>query len=92
MKKLIRLTESDLHNIIRESVKRTLKEGRMGSACENLEQAQQLLSDITNSTFIPFASPSPSSTELELKNTIIDAVNLIEKALYLCGQLGYNRR
>lgn len=90
MKRRIRLTEADLHKIVRRSVKRALKEGAMGTAYENLEQAQRLLSDITNSSFIPFSSPSPSSTEEELKNTIIEAARLVDKAMYLCGKLGYN--
>lgn len=30
MKRIVRLTESDLHNIIKESVKRIIKETKMG--------------------------------------------------------------
>ena len=89
-KKLIRLTENDLHNIVKESVNRVLKEGKIGSAYSNLEQAKRLLSDTMDSSFIPFASPSPSSTEQELKNSIIEAARLVDKSLYLCGKLGYN--
>ena len=49
-----------------------------------------LLKDIMDSSFIPFSSPHPSSTEEDLKKTIIEAARMIDKAMYLCGQLGYN--
>jgi hypothetical protein len=75
---------------VKESVKSVLKEGKLGSAYNNLEKASELLSDIMNSGFIPFSSPSPSSTEYELKTAIIEAARLIDKSRYLCEQLGYN--
>ena len=90
-KKLVKLTESDLHNIVIESVNKVINEGMTGDACLNLEQAHNLLDEIMNSTFIPFTSPSPSSTEQQLKDAIIEAARLIDKSLYLCGQLGYGR-
>lgn len=86
-----RITESSLRNIIRNSVKNVLKEGKIGTAYQNLERAEELLDDIMNSGFIPFSSPSPSSTEVELKKAIVSAHNEILRALYLCGKLGYNR-
>ncbi len=89
MKQRIKLTESDLHRIVNRSVKRVLREGQMGTTVENLQQAHALLSDIMNSGFIPFTSPAPSSTEKELKDAIIEAARMIDKASYLCGQLGY---
>lgn len=89
MKQKIRLTEGDLHRIVNESVKRVIKEGQMGSVVGNLQQANALLSDVMNSGFIPFTSPAPSSTEKELKDAIIEAARMIDKASYLCGQLGY---
>lgn len=89
-KSLIRLTESDLHTIIKETVNKVLKEGKLGSAYENLEHASELLKDIMNSSFIPFSSPNPSSTEEELKMSIVEAARMIDKAMYLCGKLGYN--
>lgn len=89
-KKLIRLTENDLKEIVQESVNKILNEGQLGSAYENLENAYELLQDIINSSFIPFSSPAPSGTEAELKNAIIEAARMIDKAKYLCGQLGYN--
>lgn len=89
-KQIIKLTEEDLRNIVKESAQKILKEGQMGSATEDLKQAKALLNDIMNSGFIPFASPSPSSTEKALADAIIEAARLIDKSLYLCGQLGYN--
>lgn len=88
-KKAIKLNENMLRQMIAESVKSVIKEGQMGSATDNLQQAHELLSDIMNSGFIPFASPSPSSTEKALKDAIIEAARMIDKAMYLCGQLGY---
>lgn len=89
-KKLIKLTENDLKEIVQESVNKILNEGQLGSAYENLENAYELLQDIINSSFIPFSSPAPSGTESELKDTIIEAARMIDKAKYLCGKLGYN--
>ena len=89
-KKLIRITENDLKEIVQESVNKILKEGKLGSAYENLENAYELLQDIMNSSFIPFSSPAPSGTEAELKDTIIEAARMIGKAKYLCKQLGYH--
>ena len=37
MKKIIRLTETDLHKIIKESVKRIIKEGDFGGPDADLE-------------------------------------------------------
>jgi hypothetical protein len=89
-KQTIKLNESQLRNIIKESIKNTLNEGIGGRVYDNLEQAHKLLADVISSKLIAFTSPSPSSTELELKKTTIEAARLIDKALYLCGQLGYN--
>lgn len=87
--KKIKITENDLRQIVEESVVRILTEGQMGTTLENLDNAYKLLQDIMNSSFIPFTSPNPSSTEEELKDAIIEAARMIDKAKYLCGQLGY---
>ena len=86
-----RLAEDRLRGIVAGAVRNVLREGKLGTAYENLEQARDLLSDIMDSGFIPFSSPHPSSTEEKLKDAIIDAARLIDKSLYLCGKLGYNR-
>ena len=85
-KKLIRLTESDLHRIVRESVNNILTEGN-GRVIDELEEAYSILKGITESGFIPFASPSPSSTENELKMAIVEAMRMIDKSKYLYTQL-----
>ena len=94
-KKLIRLTESDLHRIIKESVnvvtKNVVNETKNGTTYEELERVHNILSDIMNSDFIPFSSPSPSSTEKGIADAIIEAARNIDKAMYLCGQCGYNQ-
>lgn len=90
-KKIIRLTESDLHNLVKESVQKILTETKNGTTYEELERVHTILSDIMNSGFIPFASPSPSSTEQGIKDAIIEAARNIDKAMYLCGQCGYNQ-
>lgn len=79
--KLIRLTESDLHKVVKESVKTVLNEG--SDTVSELQQAYEILKKITESDYIPFASPSPSGTELEIKMTILEAKMLISKACYL---------
>ena len=45
MKKIIRLTESDLHNIIAKSVKRILKEDVLGN---NFHEAEEDQNDVLN--------------------------------------------
>lgn len=46
MKKLIRLTESDLHNIIKESVKRIIKEGHYSSdSAQKWDQVREMVGD-----------------------------------------------
>lgn len=83
-KKLIRLTESDLHKIIKESVKRALNEG--SDTVSELQQAYDILKKVTESGYIPFASPFPSGTELEIQRSIVEAMRLISKACYLDTQ------
>ena len=47
MKKVIRLTESDLHRIVKESVKRVLREGVMDDASFNSTVIDKILDDIS---------------------------------------------
>ena len=45
---------------------------------EKLAKCREILLGITRSGFIPFASPAPSSTESELKRTILKALRCVE--------------
>lgn len=76
-KKFIRLTENDLHRIVKESVKRVLKENNTSSELQNI--IHQLV-NLTTSGYIPFSSPSPSSTEQIVKDNIIEAIYCLRKA------------
>ena len=78
MKKIIKLTENDIHNIIEESVKQILKENKTAIQLQNIIKQ---LTDITTSGYIPFASPAPSSTEQIVKDNILTAINCLNKAL-----------
>jgi hypothetical protein len=60
MKRKIRLTESDLHNIVKESVRRILSEDFGNSIKSTLWKAKNL--PITN----PFATKDPYSNAIEL--------------------------
>lgn len=92
MKNDIRLTESDLHKrIVKESVNGVINEMKKGTTYEELGKVHTILSDIMNSRFIPFSSPSPSSTEKSIADAIIEAARNIDKAMYLCGKCGYNQ-
>lgn len=84
MKKIIKLTENDVHNIIEESVKQILKENKTAIQLQNIIQQ---LTDITTSGYIPFASPAPSSTEQIVKDNILTAINCLNKALQANNEL-----
>ena len=84
----MKLTESKLRKIIKESVNDVLKSG---STYDDLKQAEEILTNITKSRFIPFTSPAPSSTEEKLKDSIMSALNRVSYAIYLCEQLGYDK-
>lgn len=82
--KKIRLTESQFNKLIRESVRKALNEG-VGTV-QDLRKAHDILKGISESGYIPFASPNPSGTENEIKKAIIEAMRLIDKACYLDTQ------
>lgn len=87
-KKQIKITEDKLRQLVNECVKRAINEANMG-ACSELTQCTEILTDLENSGFIPFASPSPSSTEYQVKMNILQAHQLLDKAIQLCKSLGY---
>lgn len=80
-KKVIRMTESDFHRIVKDTVSKVLNEGT--GTVQELEKAYGILKNVSESGYIPFASPNPSGTENEIKKTIIEAMRLIDKACYL---------
>lgn len=89
-KQRIKLTESDLHKIVKEAIAKQLREEEeMSSTLQDLNQAYEILKGVRESGFIPFASPSPSSTEEKVKNSIMNALNDISYAIHLCEKLGY---
>ena len=92
MKNDIRLRECDPHRrIVKKSVNGIINGTKKGTTYEELEKVHTILSDIMNSGFIPFTSPSPSSTEKSIADAIIEAARNIDKAMYLCGKCGYNQ-
>lgn len=87
MKKKIRLTESQINRIAKESIKTILKEER---AVDELSSILQQLKQLTQSGWIPFASPHPSSTESRIKVEILRAIECLENAEILNKSL-YDR-
>ena len=85
MKKRIKLTESQINRMVKESMKAILKEESINY---NLSSIIQQLKQLTQSGWIPFASPSPSSTELKLKTEVLRAIEclvhaeILNKSLY----------
>jgi hypothetical protein len=51
------------------------------NAVSQLQQAYDLVTAVTKSGFIPFTSPAPSTTEQEVKNAILNALNYLLMAL-----------
>ena len=80
-KKVIRMTESDFHRIVEDTVSKVLNEGT--GTVQELEKAYGILKNVSESGYIPFASQNPSGTENEIKKAIIEAMRLISKACYL---------
>ena len=85
MKNRIRLTESCLNKIIKESVKKVLKENR--GIGQELDYIKYQLEEIVNSGYIPFSSPSPSSTEMIVKKNILQAIECLKNAVAADAQL-----
>lgn len=93
MKKQIQITEAQINNVVKSVLKEWCSETQRqddNSTYNKLIDISIKLDMIINSGFIPFASPSPSSTELELANAVKKAQELINKAAALCKSLGYS--
>ena len=84
MKKRIRLTESQINRIAKESIKTILKEER---AVDELSSILQQLKQPTQSGWIPFTSSHPSPTELRIKVEILRAIECLENAVNVAEEL-----
>ena len=80
-KKVIRMTESDFHRIVKDTVNLILNEG--SGTVQELEKAYGILKNVSESGYIPFVNPNPSDTDNEIKNAIFEVMLLIAKACYL---------
>ena len=90
MKKRIRLTEGQLREMVAESVCKILNEARSGRVFDELQKMSDTLEYIIrDSGFIPFSSPSPSSTEVKIARAISEASKQIDNAIYYCRKCGY---
>lgn len=87
MKKRIKLTESQINRMVKESMRAILKEESIN---DDLSSIIQQLKQLTQSGWIPFASPFPSSTELKLKTEVLRAIECLENAEILNKSL-YDR-
>lgn len=76
----IRLTESRLKQIVAESVRKVLNEDIGNGLHEDLSSIIQSLEELADSKYIPFSSPSPSSTESIVKRNVNKAIELLYSA------------
>lgn len=65
--------------------------GDLRESANPIDESVRLLTDLANSGYIPFSSPSPSSTEVKLRNCISSAISLLENAQMLEKDLGYRK-
>lgn len=81
MKKTIWLTEARaiIESMVRKTIKEELKNNKI-DVSENLYNALSLLVEIKDSGYIPFSSPSPSSTEENIKSAINNAIDSVSYA------------
>ena len=85
-KQIIRLNESDLNRLVKETVKHVLKENNV-NVYDTLMDVAEKMWQIKESGLIALTSPNPSSTELELKQCIEKADAYIYKAARLYKSL-----
>lgn len=84
------LNNKQIHNVLMESIDKILiKEEREGMGY--LQDALRSLRELTHSGYIPFSSPSPSSTEMVIKKNVMQAIDLISRAIVADNQL-YGKR
>lgn len=84
------LNKKQIHNALMESIDKVLiKEESEGMGY--LQDALRSLRELTHSGYIPFSSPSPSSTEMIIKKNVMQAIDLISRAIVADNQL-YGKR
>jgi hypothetical protein len=84
------INNKKLHNVLMESIDKVLiKEESEGMGY--LQEALKSLRELTHSGYIPFSSPSPSSTEMIIKKNVMQAIDLISRAIVADNQL-YGKR
>ena len=54
---------------------------------DSIHEACSRLIELSESGYMPFTSPAPSSTEVKLRNCITSAISLLEQAQYLHDSL-----
>lgn len=83
------ISEQELKNIIKDKIVETLMNRKNNTAYDMLSNAYENILKISKSNFIPFASPSPSSTEVKVKKHILSALEHLYWALNFSEDLGY---
>ena len=84
------MNDKKLHNVLMESIDKVLiKEENEGM--DYLQDALRSLRELTHSGYIPFSSPFPSSTEMIIKKNVMQAIDLISRAIVADNQL-YGKR
>lgn len=86
-KNIVRMTESKLTQIVTESVEKVLRERLENGLHSELTNIIQSLEELANSSYIPFSSPSPSSTEAIVKQNVLKAIELLKNADFAASQL-----
>lgn len=91
-KNLIRLTESDLHKIVKESVNRVIKESNNSETYEKLLEAGRIIEQVLGHDLMLSQPPAMiSSTQNAIAKILSDAARSIYKAAELYEKNGYNQ-
>lgn len=87
-KKIVRITEQDIRNMINETVANIIKE-EQGRASQQMVNIINQIKAFEDSNHIIYQSPHPSSTEAEAKKYISQARDLLSRAAMALKSLGY---
>ena len=91
-KRLIRLTENDLHRIVKESVKKVINEGNTTETYEKLWSAWSNIKEVLNKD--PMFSQSQgmmSSSQKAIADILREASESVFKAIEFYERNGYNQ-